>query len=207
MTSSVPFARGQMAVLERPLPMDAGQEEATLMGRYCDGDVAAFHGLYASLAPRVLAYLTKTMGDRSLAEDLLQQTFLKVHQSRASYVRGANPAPWIFTIAHRCCLDELRRRKSARVKLTVTGELPPDADSVPGPAEDEPSSPRLVLADLDTLPANQKQALLLTKVEGHSVAQAAAIAGTTAGAIKLRAHRAYVALRARLQGRGGKESS
>src|SRR5437868_10792714 len=65
---------------------------------------------------RSLAYLVSLIGDRALAEDLLQQTFLKVHQSRATYVRDANPVPWIYTIAHRTCLDELRKRKRAPVK-------------------------------------------------------------------------------------------
>ena len=94
------------------------------MGRYCDGEAQAFHRLYALVAPKILAYLAGLTGDRALAEDLLQQTFLKLHQARATYVRDANPVPWIYTIAHRTCLDELRRRKVARVKLTADGHCP-----------------------------------------------------------------------------------
>jgi RNA polymerase sigma factor (sigma-70 family) len=179
-------------------------EHARLMGRYCDGETAAFHRLYGSVAPKVLGYLVGLIGDRALAEDLLQATFLKVHQSRASYVRGANPVPWIYTIAHRTCLDELRKRKRAPVKLTSDGDLPhePRAD-ITGQEEsalpdDEGASARISLADLDVLPPNQREALLLTKVHGHTVTQAAMIAGTTPGAIKLRAHRAYVTLRERI---------
>jgi RNA polymerase sigma factor (sigma-70 family) len=184
------------------------EEHARLMGRYCDGEAAAFHRLYALLAPRILAYLVSLIGDRALAEDLLQQTFLKVHQSRGSYVRDANPVPWIYTIAHRTCLDELRKRKRAPVKLTSDGQLPAEPRAgLHGQAEeieardDEGASARISLADLEGLPRNQKEALLLTKVHGHSVSQAAAIAGTTPGAIKLRAHRAYVTLRQRMAGR------
>lgn len=184
-------------------------EHARLMGRYCDGEPAAFQRLYQLLAPRVLAYLVSLIGDRALAEDLLQQTFLKVHQSRGSYVRDANPVPWIYTIAHRTCLDELRRKKRAPVKLTGDGDLPREpAATITGQAEsqvpdDDGASARISLADLDGLPQNQKEALVLTKVHGHSVAQAAMIAGTTPGAIKLRAHRAYVTLRQRMSTRGG----
>ncbi|MCU1276778.1 MAG: polymerase, sigma-24 subunit, subfamily, partial [bacterium] len=61
-------------------------------------------------------------------------------------------------------------------------------------ASDDPAGAE-ALAALEQLPAAQRQALLLTKVEGLSQAEAAARAGTTPGAIKLRAHRAYVALR------------
>ncbi len=89
------------------------------MERYCAGEVAAFRRLYTMLAPRILAYLRGLIGDRAAAEDLLQQTFLKVHEARGACVRGANPIPWIYTIAHRTCLDELRKRKRSRVRLTV----------------------------------------------------------------------------------------
>ena len=66
----------------------------------------------------------------------------------------------------------------------------------------EAASARISLADLEGLPQNQKEALILTKVHGHSLAEAAMITGSTPGAIKLRAHRAYVTLRARLLRRG-----
>jgi RNA polymerase sigma factor (sigma-70 family) len=178
-------------------------EACNTMGRYCDGEAAAFHRLYAMLAPRVLAYLAGLLGDRAAAEDVLQLAFMKVHEARSSYVRGANPIPWIYTIAHRTCLDELRKRKRGRVRLTKDGELhagptahitgaPEDARS----SEDERAgSAAAAMAALEHLPDNQRQALLLTKVHGRSVAEAAMITGTTPGAIKLRAHRAYVTLR------------
>jgi RNA polymerase sigma-70 factor (ECF subfamily) len=182
-------------------------EAAELMGRYCDGDAKAFHRLYGLLAPRILAYLVGLVGERALAEDLLQQTFMKLHQARPSYVRNANPVPWVYTIAHRSCLDELRRRKSTRVRLTGDGELPSEPRAtLAGDAEDavseEAAPARISLADLDCLPQNQKEALILTKVHGHSLAEAAMITGSTPGAIKLRAHRAYVTLRGRLGRKG-----
>jgi RNA polymerase sigma-70 factor (ECF subfamily) len=106
------------------------------MGRYCDGDQQAFHSLYGLLAPRIFAYLRGLIGDRGLAEDLLQLTFLKLHAGRASYIRGANPVPWVYTIAHRTCIDELRKRKRAPVALTRDGVLPagPPAGLSGGPA-------------------------------------------------------------------------
>ncbi len=180
------------------------------MGRYCDGEAAAFHRLYAMLAPRVLGYLTGLLGDRAAAEDVLQLAFMKVHQARASYVRGANPIPWIYTIAHRTCLDEMRRRKASRLRLTKDGELRdgPTAHITGAPAEARPpedarsTSGAAAMAALARLPEKQRQALILTKVQGRTVAEAAMITGTTPGAIKLRAHRAYVTLRG-LLGRSG----
>jgi RNA polymerase sigma factor (sigma-70 family) len=172
------------------------------MGRYCDGDASAFHALYALVAGKVLAYLVGLAGDRATAEDLLQLTFLKLHQARAGYVRGANPVPWIYTIAHRTFLDEARRRKRSRTRLTGDGTTPDtvaaDLDGTSSEArahEPDGVAAAAALAALATLPERQREALLLTKIHGRSLAEAAAITGTTPGAIKLRAHRAYVTLR------------
>jgi RNA polymerase sigma-70 factor (ECF subfamily) len=176
------------------------------MARYCDGDASAFHELYNALAPRLLGYLTSLIGERAAAEDLLQLTFLKLHEARHVYVRGADPVPWLYTIAHRTFLDETRRRRRSRVKLTDEGKLPeptlaelsPEPDGSGTPAD--PELAEVTLGALSHLPPNQREALVLTKLHGHSHAEAAAIVGTTPSAIKLRAHRAYVTLR-RLLGR------
>jgi RNA polymerase sigma factor (sigma-70 family) len=180
-------------------------EAADVMGRYCRGEAAAFHRLYTLLAPRILAYLTNLLGDKAAAEDTLQVTFLKVHEARSTYVLDANPIPWLYTIAHRTCLDELRKRKRSRVRLTYDGALPSEpAAHLTGVAADahqddsdgaDPAAAASALAALEHLPENQKLALILTKVHGRSTAEAAMIAGTTPGAIKQRAHRAYVTLR------------
>lgn len=192
-------------------------EAAEVMGRYCRGDAAAFHRLYALLAPRLGAYLFGLLRDKAAGEDALQLTFLKVHEARDTYVRGANPIPWMYTIAHRTALDEIRKRKRNRVQLTKEGTLPAEpAADVTGvsveSAENEAARPDAAAtagarAALEQLPENQRQALLLTKVHGRSTAEAAMIAGTTPGAIKQRAHRAYVTLRGLLGPEPGKETS
>jgi RNA polymerase sigma-70 factor (ECF subfamily) len=181
------------------------REAAEVMARYCRGDAAAFRQLYTLLAPRILAYLTGLLGDKAAAEDMLQLTFLKVHEARGSYVLGANPIPWIYTIAHRTSLDEIRKRKRSRVRLSNDGELAAEpaahitgvaADANADPADrPDPSVAAGALAALAKLPENQRQALILTKVHGRSIADAAMITGSTPGAIKQRAHRAYVTLR------------
>ena len=149
------------------------------MTRYCAGEAAAFHRLYALLAPRILAYLWGLIREKATAEDLLQQTFLKVHEARSAYVRGANPHPSIYTIAHRTCLDEIRRRKRSRVRLTQDGTIDgthaaePAADLTGSAAESrgEPAdrdAASAAMAALEHLPDNQREALILTKVHGSS---------------------------------------
>ncbi len=180
------------------------------MTRYCDGDADAFRELYQRVSPRLVGYLQRMVGERSTAEDLVQQTFLKVHGARAAYVRGADPVPWIFAIARRTFLDEARRRKRARVNVGRTDDGVPEVPAAMdgSPLADGPppaADPALVSAALDALsrlPPAQREALILTKMSGKSIAEAAAIPGTTSGAMKLRAPRAYVALRRALAAMG-----
>jgi RNA polymerase sigma-70 factor (ECF subfamily) len=181
-----------------------------LMERYCDGESAAFRDLYALVAPRLLGYLLKLARERAIAEDLLQLTLMKLHRSRTAYVRGADPLPWIYAIAHRTFLDEARRVKRAVVRVGEGTELPEqhaDLDGETADRRDDPrADPALVRAALDALaelPAPQREAVVLTKLDGKTVAEAAEIAGTSVGAMKVRAHRGYEALRRVLGRRSG----
>ena len=176
-----------------------------LMARYCDGDASAFRELYALVAPRLYGYLVKMARQRALADDLLQQAFMKVHRARGAYIRGADPMPWIYAIAHRTFLDEARKVKRAFVRVGDDDQLPEMKADLRGDsdeARDEPrADPELMqaaLAALATLPEQQREAVVLTKLEGKSVAEAAEIAGITVGAMKVRAHRGYEALRKQL---------
>jgi RNA polymerase sigma-70 factor (ECF subfamily) len=173
-----------------------------LMAQYCDGDANAFRALHALVAPRLLGYLVKMARERAVAEDLLQLTFLKIHRARGAYVRGADPLPWIYSIAHRTFLDEARRTKRAIVRVGEGDELPEQRADLHGETDDRRDDPRadpeLVQAALDALaqlPDQQREAVVLTKLEGKSVAEAAEITGASAGAMKVRAHRGYEALR------------
>lgn len=177
-------------------------EAKDLMQRYCDGDAGAFRELYALVAPRLFGYLLKMARERALADDLLQQTFLKVHRARPAYVRGADPLPWIYAIAHRTFIDETRKHKRAVVRVGEAEELPEVRAGITGESEDrrdegrgDPELVTAALAALAQLPVQQREAVILTKLDGKTVAEAAEIAGTTVGAMKVRAHRGYEALR------------
>ncbi|MEO7731771.1 MAG: RNA polymerase sigma factor, partial [Kofleriaceae bacterium] len=141
------------------------------MQRYCDGDAGAFRELYALVAPRLLGYLLKMARERALADDLLQQTFMKVHRARAAYVRGADPLPWIYSIAHRTFIDETRKHKRAVVRVGDGVDLPEVAAGLTGESDDRRDEvrgdPALLAAALDALaelPAQQREAVVLTKL-------------------------------------------
>ena len=176
------------------------------MGRYCDGDADAFRKLYARVAPRLLGYLVRMVRERATAEDLVQLTFLKVHRAREAYVRGADPVPWIFAIAHRTFLDDVRAKKRARVQVADDGAPPEAAADITGapdgtsPDDGTKELTAATLAALQTLPPAQREAVALTKLGGKSIVEAAEIAGTTPGAMKVRVHRGYEALRKALGG-------
>jgi RNA polymerase sigma-70 factor (ECF subfamily) len=164
-----------------------------LMARYCDGDASAFRELYALVSPRLYGYLVKMARQRSLADDLLQQTFMKV--LRPAYIRGADPFR-DYAIAH-VILDETRRKKRSCASATGTTA---GAQAIHGEPRTAATSraripARGTLDALAELPAQQREAVVLTKLDGKSVAEAAEIAGTTVGAMKVRAHRGYEALR------------
>jgi len=178
---------------------DARNHEAiAAMERYCKGDASAFRELHAIVAPRLFTYVRCLVRDRALAEELLQQTFLKLHRARASYVSGADPLPWLYAIAHRTCLDELRRGLRAPISVSDAFEHPParidggSELSLPTYGEHAIAA---VLRALDQLPDNLRSAVVLTKIQGNTIAETAAILGASPSAVKLRAHRGYVKLR------------
>jgi RNA polymerase sigma-70 factor (ECF subfamily) len=173
-----------------------------IMQRYCDGDSSAFDDLYQKASPRLLSYLISLASERPAAEDLLQETFLKIHNARYAYVRGADPMPWFYAIARRTFLDHARRNRRARVRLHDGDRLPEVEARLDGMRMDvepeqrtDPQLKAAVLTALEQLPPNQREAIRLTKLDGLSPMRAAAAIGVTVGAIKLRAHRAIANLK------------
>jgi RNA polymerase sigma factor (sigma-70 family) len=173
---------------------------------YCHGSHADFETLYKQLAPRLFVYLRRLLRDRPTAEDVLQQTFVKVHTARAAYTPGADPLPWLYTIAYRTCIDELRQRRRSLVRLGRHGEQLESVATFSGRAsyhEPNESSDRQqrerMLAALACLTVEQRSALVLTKLQGKSHAEVAALEGVSIGAVKLRTHRACGKLRRQLR--------
>ncbi len=168
------------------------------MDRYANGDDSAFGELYDRLAPRLLGFLFRQTGDRTRAEDLVQQTFLQMHCARETYATGADVLPWAFAIARRLAIDAYRRGK----REVLDGDLdlaPLVSDLLPEDALRSKRAAERVQETLESLPDGQRIAFELIKLDGLSVAQAAEALGTTVTAVKLRAHRTYEALRGALR--------
>jgi RNA polymerase sigma-70 factor (ECF subfamily) len=168
------------------------------MERYATGDDAAFDAVYDALAPRLYGYLLRQTRDNARAEDLVQQTLLHMHRARARFIPGAEVTPWAFAIARRLLIDSLRRGR--REVLSSHDDSPQDDPPSPDASADALVEAQEVATRIQRalvgLPEAQRVAFELIKQEGLSLAEAAAVLGTTVAAVKLRAHRAYEALRA-----------
>ena len=171
------------------------------MERYAQGDDAAFDDLYRRAAPRLRGFLLRLSGDGALADDLAQEAFLRVHRARGSFEPGAAALPWIFAIARNVFLDHARQAHVRRVASDSTqgGRTPPEREAPPDTKGDEAliASEMLgvVRATLARLPVSQREAFVLIRFEGMSVSEAAQVLGATEAAVKVRAFRAYEALR------------
>jgi RNA polymerase sigma-70 factor (ECF subfamily) len=163
-----------------------------LMERFLGGDSAAFDALFARHAGRVHAYLRRMVGP-TIADDLTQTTFLSVVRSRGRFQRGARFRPWLYAIASNAARDHLRR---ARFEVqTADGETPEMAADTALP---DPALERAVHTALAQLPQQQREAILLHRFEGFSFGEIAETLGLSESAVKVRAHRGYVRLRALL---------
>jgi RNA polymerase sigma-70 factor (ECF subfamily) len=182
---------------------DDGQRLNLAMDRYAEGDDAAFGEVYDLLAPRLLGFFTRQLGDRVRAEDLVQQTLLQMHAARRNYVTGSDVVPWAFAIGRNALIDSRRRTRrevlfqSAEEDAAAhEGEI--DRASVPDDLALTKEMAEVATAELARIPAAHRAAYDLVRQEGLSVAQTAEVLGTTPTAVKMRVHRAYEALRVAL---------
>jgi RNA polymerase sigma-70 factor (ECF subfamily) len=166
------------------------------MTRYASGDEAAFAIVYDELAPRIYGYLVRQTRDAARAEDILQQTFLQIHRARGTFLAGAEVMPWAFAIARRLMVDGFRRGRREVLEDTEARDDRPALDPAADDLVQAQEIATRVQRELARLPETQRTAFELVKQEGLSLAEAAQVLGTTVPAVKLRAHRAYEALRA-----------
>jgi len=165
-----------------------------------DGDRGAYEKLLLELLPHVRRQVARRVRDAHSREDIVQNVFVSLHRARHTYRGERAFAPWLYAIIRNASIDFARAqgRQSAReLSLEAPGMQEPSI--APDDTADEGLSPALERA-LASLPATQREAVELIHLEELSVAEAAARAGVSAGALKVRAHRGYRALRALLGG-------
>lgn len=188
MTSAQPKASAETA--------DEAAILRDLMVRYqqADGDAAA--ELVRRLSPMLLRFLAGPQQTRHHAEDMLQDCWLRIHRARKSY-RPENPVlPWIFAIARHTRVDGYRRTSQVDQREMFSENL----EAVSPAQQPEASDDGEELWHLvRQLPESQQEVVRMLKVVGLSLEETARATGTTVGAVKQKAHRAYRKLRELIQ--------
>jgi RNA polymerase sigma-70 factor (ECF subfamily) len=159
-----------------------------------EGSAADHSALLRSLAPLLRGYYRRrTRGSEDDIEDLVQETIIAVHTRRGTYDRERPFTAWLFAIARYKMVDHFRR----------TRRLVPLDDLAEWPSEDSFADAADARMDIEQLlgllPGKQAAAIRSTRIEGSSVAEAAAGAGLGESDIKVSVHRGLKALVARVQ--------
>ncbi len=180
--------------------MQHGDDDRRVMQAFCDGDESAFDVLFRRWSGRVLRFLERMVREPAVAEELLQETFLRVHRAREKWEPSARFSTWLFSIATNLALNELRRpfRRSVHESTDAEREGAPLELAAEAPAVDDVAHARRVGGDVEralaSLPERQRAALWLTAVEGLSYAEVAASLDTSPQSVKALVHRGRSAL-------------
>lgn len=184
-----------------------GQSDESLIAAHLKGDPAAFRELVCRHGDGVLGYLCHMTGNRDQAEDLLQETFKRVHE-KAHTFRGDGFKSWLFTIATRLTIDGVRRRKRQ-----ATVSLSQDCDEENGPqlgrfVDDTAADPsdelvrqeqkEQVRRAIESLPDGQRATLILAYYQQLSYREVAQVLGCSVGTVKTQMSRALATLAQRL---------
>jgi len=171
---------------------EGDQEVRALMIRYQGGSLEAFQEIYAQLAPGVRRYLSHLTGGSEIADDLLQETFLQMHRSRAAYNPTYAVRPWVFGLARNIFL--MNRRATRRwAKVYESREDLPEFPVLP--EADRLGSHDEIRRCIANLGPDQAEALLLHHQWGFSFEEIAGMLGISAAAARARASRGMADLR------------
>jgi RNA polymerase sigma-70 factor (ECF subfamily) len=178
-----------------PAPLE-GLE--SLMSLYQQADEEAATALIRRVTPLLRRYFLVQAPNRRYADDLVQETWMRIHRARHTYRRGAPALPWILAIARYASLDYHRKARRLETRERQVSVLPEIAPHV---SENEGSPD--IDAMLSTLPERQREVIVMLKVSGMSIEEVARATSSSVGAVKQKAHRAYEKLRATLSAGGG----
>ncbi len=172
-------------------------ELKALMLSSLDGDDTAYRALLHMLRHLLLSFYSRRLGRSAAAdvEDLVQETLMALHERRITYDRDRPFTAWLFTVARYKLVDHYRRSGSrVHVGLDLV------EDMVDGYSVDAVTAGMDVERLLESLPPFQGEMIRQVRLEGRSVAEAAAAGGRSEAVVKVSVHRGIKALAARLTG-------
>lgn len=163
--------------------MNEEDPDAALVARVGQREPAAIREMVARKLPRLLALATRMLGDRDEAADVAQDAFVRIWKQAPRWRRGeARFDTWLHRVALNLCYDRLRGRR----EVPLADDLPEATDPAPLPDErlDEAARSKRVAAALATLPARQREALVLHYYQELSNVEAAALMGISVDALE-----------------------
>jgi RNA polymerase sigma-70 factor (ECF subfamily) len=193
-----------------PAEPSAPLDEATLR-RVREGDEAAMNRFFDAFFDRVFAYVTRLVRDRTLAEDLTQDSFVRMHGALGRLDPARDPTPWVFTVVTNTVRDHWRSRAHRATmrqsSLEDVGELPSDdGRGAPDRALERKESARAVRAAMGRLSDADREILLLRNFRSLTTEEIVEILGIRPEAVRQRYSRAVRRLgRAYRELRGGQD--
>ena len=172
--------------------------------------VSEFQIIYDTFQPKILRYLTHLAGEQE-AEDLAQETFVKVHQGLENFRGESQLSTWIYRIATNTAVDRLRSpsfQRAAQASISENLEETQIADKVIGTEEKKPLIEKQLIREemnecirgyIEKLPESYRTILVLSEWEGLRNNKIAEILGVTLNTVKIRLHRAKTKLKEELE--------
>jgi len=160
------------------------------------GDHLAFELLVRRYQHAVVNFIFHCIGDRSTAEDIAQEVFIRVYDGASGFEPRAKLATWIFKIARNLCLNELKRRsRRKRCYDSLSSQLTESGSSPFSSVFEGLESAQELMCALETLPENQRAALLLRVNEGLPYAEIAKVLSVSVASVESLIFRARTRLR------------
>ncbi|HEY0150637.1 MAG TPA: sigma-70 family RNA polymerase sigma factor [Longimicrobium sp.] len=175
-------------------------DDSGVVAAFLDGEKRAFAELVERYQTRLLNFVYRTTGDRERAEDLVQETFIRVYRHLHRFDQSKKFSTWVYTIASNLAKNELRNRSRNPLVLFQTIKKNWDADSRPLEWEDNTYRPddlfrkrhlkSMVENTVDQLPEHHRTVFILREMEGKTYEEIADITGANLGTVKSRLNRA-----------------
>ena len=163
--------------------------ELALIESFRSGDEFAFVSLYNRYKGPVYAFCYKMMQDSEAAQDVMQETFLRVYENRGRLMKSGAFKSWLFTIARNQCLNWLRK-SGKQVALSEDGHELPRAPETPFSKMEKSEQVRFVTQFLESLKPEYREVLILREYQNLTYEEIAAVTRSSLGAVKSRLFKA-----------------
>ena len=196
--------------------MDLSNDEALLDKFRETRDPALFKSLVRQYQNRIYNSAFRILGNAEEADEVVQETCIRMHHSIDKFARTSSLSAWVFRIVHNTCMDMIRNRSRKKTAIPFDpqaaeesapegsgggGILAQAPDPSPGPAErlDKNEQSEIVAEMLKLLPESQRIVMVLHDVEGFSYQEVADIVGEKLGTVRSRIHYGRIKMRELLE--------